>query len=220
MEEKRGLSLVTAISIFAGLLTLFVGDSLIDRVIEGSEESQAKILIGSVCAFAVVALASGFVYLRAVGPAGLLRLFLVLLVLVLISAVFWDVATTFLGVYSIIRPNATTLKAVAGAALISAVVFTVLLGAGAMFDGQKPKFWVGLYVPLLVCIVGFDFWTTYRGTAYFFWDAPDPSTLPRDQLIILVAIAVSVCLSSLILGVLVPRLLGRGVSEDTDPLNF
>ena len=181
MEQKKGLSLVTSISIFAALLTLFVGDRLIERVVDGDEETRTKVLVGAVSAFAIVAVLSGFTYLYAVGPAGLLRVFLTLLILVLVSAFFWDVATTFLGVYSIIRPGATPAKAVAGAAIISAIIFTVLLGAGAIFDGQKPKFWVGLYVPLLLCVLGFDFWTSYRGTAYFLWNAPDPGAAPRPM---------------------------------------
>ncbi len=208
MDEKNGLSVVTSIFIFATLLTLFLGDRLIDRVIDGDEVTRTKVLIGVACALAAVAVLVGFPYLYSVGPVGVVRIFLTLLVLVLVSAFFWDVATTFIGVHSIILPNATQIKAVAGAALVAAVMFTVLLGAGFMFDGKQPVVWVRLYVPIFLCVLVFDFWTTYRGTAYFLWNATEPTALPHDQFVILVAIAVSVCLSSIILGILMPRLLG------------
>jgi hypothetical protein len=207
MDEKNGLSVITAIFIFATLLTLFLGDRLIDRVMDGDEVSHTKVLIGVAFSFAVVAVLVGRSYLYSVGPVGVVRIFVALLVLVLVSAFFWDVATTFIGVHSIILPNSTQVKAVAGAALISATMFTVLLGVGEMFDGNKPVVWVRLYVPIFLCVLVFDFWTTYRGTAYFLWNVTDPTTLPHDQFVILMAIAVSVCLCSIILGTLLPRLL-------------
>ena len=207
MNEKKGLSLVTAASIFAGLLTLFVGDRVIERVMDGDQETRTKVLVGAACAFGIVALLSGLTYLYAAGPAGLVRIFQWLLVLVLVSAFFWDGYTTFIGVYSIVLPSATPVKAFAASAIISAIVYTVMLSAGVMLDGKKPTFWVVLYFPLLLCVLSLDFWTCYRGTAYFLWTNLEPNTLPHDQWVILVAVATSVCVGSITLGIVVPRLL-------------
>ena len=219
MEQKKGLSLVTSISIFTALLTLFVGDRLIERVVDGDEETRTKVLVGAVSAFAIVAVLSGFTYLYAVGPAGLLRVFITLLILVLVSAFFWDVATTFLGVYSIIRPGTNPAKALAGAA--NHISHHLHCAAGCWGNVRWSQAEI---LGRVVCAppalrAGVRLLDLLSRDRVLLLERAGPSTLPQDQWGVLLAIAASVCLASIILGVLVPRLLGSG-GAGSDPLDF
>ncbi|MDW8242031.1 MAG: hypothetical protein RMJ88_02340 [Thermogemmata sp.] len=201
MENNKGLSLVAAMSLFATLLNMFVGDRILERLYEGDEKTRTIIFYGIMLTLFLITVTLIWV----TGLTNISDIVVKLLITWLVASVFFDVATTFIGIYNIILPRSNSEKALLMAMIVTIFVFSMLLTSGTMLkrisNGSMPKFCVYLYVTLLICVICFDFWTSYRGTAVYLWNVADTTQLPNDQWVVLIAIAASISLSTVILGI-------------------